>query len=99
MNPPKQKSVRGRPKVPWDRFDEELWRRLNAGEAAETVQAEARYLADWAKSKGISTVPGNPAGALKLEQIRQRIKKRYNGSEGYISTRLYLMPLPDQNQG
>ena len=74
--------------MPWDPFDEELWRRLQAGEAEPTVQAEAAYLEKWAKKNGVvRTFADKNPGYLGLARIRERIKKRYNGSEGYKSVR------------
>jgi hypothetical protein len=82
----KPKKPRGRPKVPWDPFEDELFRRLQSGEALETVQAEAVWLAAWGTQQGLKVDGGNP---LQAERIRERIKKRYEGSEGYKSARLY----------
>lgn len=83
----KPQKSRGRPKLPWDPFEEELYRRLVAGEAEPTMQQEAQALAKWARENGISTVIGNPAGALGADRIRQRISKRYKGAHGYIQAR------------
>jgi hypothetical protein len=77
---------RGRPKVPWDPFEDELFRRLQSGEALETVQAEAVWLAAWGAQQGLKIDGGNP---LQPERIRERIKKRHGGSEGYKLARLH----------
>lgn len=77
---------RGRPKVPWEPFEEELWRRLTSGEASEQLEAEAEYLSKWAKAQGITQNNGAP---LARERIRERIKKRYKGTAGYKATRQY----------
>jgi hypothetical protein len=71
------KKPRGRPKQPWEPFETELLRRLETGEALATVEAEAKYLAKWAKT--------NPEIESKLDspRIRERIKKRFGGSKGY----------------
>lgn len=84
------KKTRGRPKDPWAPFGEELLRRLKTGEACPTVEQEAKYLAEWAKSHKIST--------LQHEQIRNRINKRYGGSVGYKNSReWHLAKLPPKN--
>jgi len=83
-NPPKPK--RGRPKVPWDPFDDELYRRFRSGEALETVEAESRYLHKWAKEKGIKVDGGAPISAAR---IRARINTRYGKAEGYKQTRAH----------
>jgi hypothetical protein len=75
-----EKKPRGRPKVPWDPFDEELWKRLKTGAACEHLEAEAAHLADWSATQGIH---------LKKERIRERIKRRFNGTVGYKEARLY----------
>jgi hypothetical protein len=75
---------RGRPKSPWEIFADELFRRLKSGEAHNTVQAEARHLAQWAAANGIRVDHGAP---IKLERIRERIKKRLGGTQGYINAR------------
>src|SRR4051794_35610329 len=72
---PFQKKARGRPKVAWDRYEDELLRRLQSGEALETVQAEAAWLAAWGVAQGLKVPDGKP---LQLERIRERIKKRHN---------------------
>ena len=82
----KPKKPRGRPKVPWEPFETELFRRLQSGEALETVEAEAVWLASWGVQQGLKVDGGNP---LQHERIRERIKKRHGGSEGYKSTRLH----------
>jgi len=77
-------STRGRPKVPWTVFEDEVFRRLVSGEAAETVQSESKYIHKWAvDTKAIS------ANQIGPERIRERIKKRYKGSEGYKLTRQF----------
>ncbi len=81
--PPKP---RGRPKLSWDPFEDELFRRLQSGEALDTVQAEATYLAGWGAHQGLKVDGGSP---LQPERIRERIKKRHGGSEGYKSARLH----------
>jgi hypothetical protein len=80
------KKTRGRPKVPWEPFENELFRRLQSGEALETVQAEAVWLAAWGAQQGLQVAGGNP---LQPERIRERIKKRHGGSEGYKQARLH----------
>lgn len=86
----KPKKPRGPPKLAWDPFDNELWRRLQAGEALPTVQAEAKYLAAWATRQGLARTLDSKAGFayLGFEIIRERIKKRYNGSAGYKLVRV-----------
>lgn len=74
------KSPRGRPKIPWDPFDTELLRRIKSGEAEPNVEAESRYLEKWARQQGITSPSG---GYLGSAQIRQRIKKRMGGADGY----------------
>ena len=78
------KPKRGRPKLLWDAFADELERRLKSCEAEVTVEAEADYLAEWAKAKGICTPYGT---YLSPERIRERIKKRKGGSKGYQNER------------
>ena len=80
----KKKQVLGRPKVPWEYFEEELDRRLRSGDALETVQAEAKYFAKWLIEEGM--VSPNTIG---FERIRERIKKRLGGSTGYKRARHY----------
>jgi hypothetical protein len=48
---------RGRPKLPWDPFDEELFRRFQSGEAFPVLEQEARYLEKWGTAKKLC-VPG-----------------------------------------
>ena len=76
-NRPSTGKPRGRPKVPWQIFEDELHRRFQSGEAHETVQAEARHLAQWAAANAIKVEHGDP---IKLERIRERIKKRLGGA-------------------
>ena len=82
------KPARGRPKVPWDAFDNEFWRRITNGEACETVTDEAKHLAKWAKGQGICTSHGT---YLKYERIRDRLRNRYNGAAGYKKIRLRML--------
>lgn len=80
------KKGRGRPKLPWDPYyGAELWKRLTTGAALSTVQEEADYLEKW----GLANKNSLPAPPLKLERIRERIKKRYHGSEGYRQARSF----------
>jgi hypothetical protein len=85
----KPKATRGRPKILWDPFDDELFRRFRSCEAAETVQAEARYLHRWGGEQGLHADGRKPTQMIQVERIRERIKKRYGGSEGYRSTRAF----------
>jgi len=71
------KKPRGRPKIPFDPYMDELDRRLRAGVAKPTLEAEADWLADWGKEKGLKFPDGKP---LQKEQIRERIKKRCGGT-------------------
>jgi hypothetical protein len=81
------KKPRGRPKLPWEPiFSDELFRRLQAGLALETVEAEAKWIAAWAASRGLQVEGSKP---LQHERIRERIKKRYGGADGYKSARRY----------
>ena len=74
------KKPRGRPRVKWKPIGDHLWHRLTTGIALDTVEAEARYLADWAKNNGILQ---NTGAALGFSRIRERIKRRFKGSRGY----------------
>lgn len=87
------KRGRGRPKnFPWDdRIDDEIHHRMIKGEAAETVEAEAKHLRLWAHRTGLWPFPNpdkinlkNPYG---YERIRERLKKRYGKTEGYNKAR------------
>src|SRR5262245_29019045 len=80
--PPK----RGRPKVSFDAYEDELLRRFKLGLALPTVEEEARYLAHWGKQQGPIVLGGNP---IEHPMIRIRINKRYNGAAGYKSTRIW----------
>jgi hypothetical protein len=83
------KRGRGRPKVDFTPYMDELDRRLAAGEARETVEAEAKYLAEWGAKKGLC-VPGS--APIKHPQIRKRILKRVGGTaDAYKNRRWYLM--------
>ena len=86
MSEPKKK--RGRPKLDWGLFHDQLEHRLSSGIAKKTVEAEAKELAKWAKEQGIHLPEGAPLGHAR---IRERIKRRYNGSAGYKATRLWKM--------
>jgi hypothetical protein len=80
------KRGRGRPKLDWRPFEEELHRRLTTGESLPTVEAEAGALEKWGIEKGYH-VPGS--APIKKERIRERIKKRHGGSVGYQNAREY----------
>lgn len=82
------KKPRGRPKLNWEPFETELFRRLKLGLALETVQAEARWLAEWGAKSGLQVDGSKP---LQLERIRERIKKRHGGTQGYKSARSFLL--------
>jgi hypothetical protein len=76
---------RGRRTLAWDPFAEELHRRFSTGEAAETMQDEAKYLAAWAERSG-HILPGY--GPLGFESIRNRMARRIKGgAQGYKSAR------------
>lgn len=81
---------KGRPKVPFDPFEEEVWRRLTSGEALPHLEKEATYLSSWAKDKGILQQNGAPLGPAI---IRERIKKRFKGTAGYKDAREHHLAL------
>jgi hypothetical protein len=79
---------RGRPKLPWGPFDDELHRRCQNGEALPTLEAEAKYLAGWGKAKNLRVEDGGPIGVAR---IRERIKKRLNGgAQAYKNAREFI---------
>jgi hypothetical protein len=79
---------RGRPKLIWDPFDDELFRRFQSGEALPLLELEAKYLAAWGKAKNLHVEGGEP---IKAERIRERIKKRYPpGAQGYKWARAFV---------
>jgi hypothetical protein len=80
----------GRPKIPWDPFDEHLWHRLTNGLACDTVEEEARYLEQWAHQQMLCSSAGK---YIQHEQIRRRINKRYNGAAGYRQVRQWQIDL------
>src|SRR5438067_2434327 len=80
--------LRGRPKTPWEPIEEELFRRLTRGEACPTLEAEAKYLAEFVRLKDIKAEGTNPSAPIAAARIRERIKKRYGGSaQGYKQAR------------
>jgi hypothetical protein len=62
-------------------------RRFRSGEAEPTVEAESRYLADWAKERGLRAYGEKESDTIKSQRIRERIKKRYKGAQGYQQVR------------
>ena len=78
---------RGRPKVPWEPIAAELSRRLSNGEACPNVEAESRYLAEFVKLNRITASGEKTTEPIKSERIRERIKKRHDGSRGYQRAR------------
>ena len=80
-----RRARRGRPKVPWDPFDDELHRRFTTGEASDTLESEARYLANWGAINNIR-VPGD-SEPIKKGRIRERIRKRHGGAARYKEVR------------
>ena len=90
------KKPRGRPKLPWKPFEDELYRRLRAGKALPTVEAEAEELARWASEQGLAVSGGAP---LQKERIRERIKKRCGGTQGYNNMRAHHLSLIKAPEG
>jgi hypothetical protein len=82
---------RGRPKAPWEPIEEELYRRLTIGEACTTVQAESKYLAEFVRLHDIKAEGVDRTAPIAFERIRERIKKRYGGSQGYKQAREHLL--------
>jgi hypothetical protein len=73
---------RGRPKIPWAHFDDEVWRRARSGNSAVNAWAEARYLEDWAQNQGLKTKGSKPAHIM-AQAIYARMRRRIGGASHF----------------
>jgi hypothetical protein len=78
-----EKPKRGAPRSNLKALYDELQRRLECGEASETVTKEAKYLEGWAKKNQLF----ENGKYLKWERIRDRIRIRHKGAQGYKNAR------------
>ena len=80
---------RGRPKVIWILFKQQLWRLARTQELPKTASAAAKYLAGWAKERGIKTGGAKPASP-KAQAIYKRLCRRLGGAKNYPNFVIWL---------